>query len=576
MASKTNSDAILRKQKSLYRTAQEMPAGKRFTRLHGILKWEAWLYAAANHVLANKGASTPGVDGVTKKQFRNNLDKEIAILLKEIKTGNYHPLPVRRTYIPKPGSNKKRPLGIPTLRDRVMQKAVQMILDPIYEAKFEDCSYGFRPNRNCMDAVRDVFIMGRHPVRYDWVIEGDIRDCFGTIDHKILMQTLREKIGDQKLLIIIHRMLKAGVMEDLQYSPTETGTPQGGIVSPLLANVYLHRLDRWFADQYHRFSSSQKSRRYKKGLPNCRLIRYADDWVVMVKGTQAQAETIRDEIAKFIAEDLKMELNKEKTLITHLAQGFDFLGFHFQQAKRAKDGETGLYIFPNKKAINHYRERIKELTQRKLMGTTTPAETIMRINWVVKGWGNYFRFVNSKRTFNYLAWWTWRRLYQYLCKLYPKTGRKKVYQKFQVHSSKSRNKTHHTRNYSTLGAPLEDGWLLLENMAHIPIKRYWRKFRHIYPIYDDRYEELPWDKMHLDSYDQETPKSSDPQWTLGKLEALLRDHDTCTECGSHQHLIVHHIIPRKNWPKGKPGLHSLDNLVTLCLLCHSKKHKHRT
>jgi len=575
LVSATQRDAVLRKQKSLYRAAQSMSDGERFKRLFDLLKWEPWLQVAAVHVLSNKGANTPGVDGVAKKKFQANLEAELASLIGEIKAGAYHPKPVKRIYIPKPGSKKQRPLGIPTLRDRVMQKAVQMILDPIYEPAFEDCSYGFRPNRCCMDAIFDVTVMGRHNIGYEWVIEGDIRDCFGTIDHKILMSTLKERICDQKLLTILHRMLKAGVLEDLQYSATEIGTPQGGIVSPLLANIYLDRFDRWFANQYHRFSEKQRYRRLQKGLPNCRLIRYADDWVVMVKGTEEQAQTIRKEIGSFIASDLKMELSLEKTLITHISQGFDFLGCHFRMADRPKDGGKGLYVFPNKKAVQAYKQKIRELTQRNLKGATTLTETIIRINWVVIGWGNYFRYVNSKRTYSYLALWTWRRLFQYICKLHPKTGRKKVYQKYQVHSSKSRKKAHHVRNFSTLGVPLEKDWLLLENMAHIHIQRYRKPIRHILPPYDDGYSEPPESVKYLESLRLEVPRSSDPEWSIARLEALHRKGEVCTDCGSTTNLEVHHEVRQKDWPKGKPGLHDLENLVVLCSQCHDKRHMRR-
>jgi RNA-directed DNA polymerase len=566
-------EAVLRKQKSLYRAAREMPEGERFKRLFGILKWEPWLRQAARQVLSNRGSKTPGIDGVTKRQFRTKIDAELGALIAEIKTGTYKPMPVKRIYIPKPGKEEKRPLGIPTIRDRIIQKAVQMILDPIYEAKFEGCSYGFRPNRNCMDAVWDIFLHCRQQTGYEWIIEGDIRDCFGTISHRVLMKALRERIADKRLLNTIDLMLKAGVIENLRHFQTKVGTPQGNIVSPLLANVVLNQFDRWFANRWHQFSPGQRARRYQKGLPTARLIRYADDWVIVVRGTQLDAETIREDVAKFIATDLHMELNHEKTVVTHIAHDFDFLGFHFRQARRAKDGGLGLYIFPNKKAIQSYKEKIRSLTQRNLIGAVSVDETIARINWVVRGWGNYFRYVNSKRTYSYLSWWTWKRLYQYLCKKHPKIGRKKVYQKYMVPVSKARQQYLQRRKGRSLGVPLGDGWLVLDRMDYIRIQRYKRSIRNIPPPYDAMYTEPGRELSHLNSFDVNINfRAKEPEWRLSRLEALKRDGHRCVICGSTENLNVHHRIPREIWPSGKPGVHAPENLETRCYNCHQDTH----
>jgi RNA-directed DNA polymerase len=570
-------DAVARKQRSIYRASLEMSPDERFSRLYDVLKWEKWLRAAAEHVLRSRGSRTAGVDRVTVQEFRGDLEHYLAELLVELREGTYRPMPVKRVYIPK-GKGRLRPLGIPTLKDRVVQKAVQMILDPIYEALFEDCSHGFRAHRCTMDAMQDARNYLRQQSKYEWVIEGDIRDCFGSIEHKVLLRLLRRRIADKRLLTLITRMLKAGVLEELVYQKTEQGTPQGGIVSPLLANVVLHEFDRWFAARFHHMRPTERARRFKQGVPSCHLIRYADDFIIAVRGTETQAHAIKDEVAQFLSRELHLELNEEKTLVTHIGQGIDFLGFHLRQATRAKDGGKGLYIFPNKKAIVAYKSKVRALTHRQNVGLRPLEETILRINWVVRGWGNYFRYVNSKRTFDYLEDWTWHRVFNMLCQRHPKVGRKKVYQLYTTPNSEALLERHRKGRYRTIGVPVPgtDKRLLVEKMDAIAIRRYVRR-KTGSSSYADTGIRLPWNPEVESIWEVRTdilPK--DPMYEAIREDVLRRDKNRCCLCGSTIELEVHHRVARAEWARGGRGegrVNTLENLTTLCHQCHRAQHQ---
>ena len=317
---------VQRIQAMLYAKASNEPE-TRFKRLYKYLTRPEWVEAAIDRVLRNRGSRTAGIDGKTRSAYldedkRAELAKSIS---DELETQMYSPQPVRRVYIPKP-NGKKRPLGIPTIKDRVVQEMVRMLIEPIFEATFLPCSYGFRPNRCTWDALAEAYQFLLPHCHYYIVIEGDIENCFGTINHGVLMRQLRRRVLDKRLLTLIWKMLRAGMMEDLQYAETTEGTPQGGLVSPLLANVYLHRLDEWLHQRFHAISGHERRKRQQEGRTGfARYIRYADDFIVMMRAGE-KAEGLKRELADFIRRELKMTLSEEKTTIVHASQGFDFLG----------------------------------------------------------------------------------------------------------------------------------------------------------------------------------------------------------------------------------------------------------
>jgi RNA-directed DNA polymerase len=269
-------------QRKLSQWATDDPT-KRFVDLYSLLCNEAWLRVAAHETLRNRGSETAGIDMMTKSNFRGDYDGNINRLKERLKARTFEPTPVRRVYIPKPNSEKRRPLGIPTLLDRMVQNALRMILEPIWEADFSHNSYGFRPNRSTYDAI--AYIGNRltgNGSSYQWVIEGDIASYFDTIPHRRLIKAVKKRVADRDIRELLWKFLRAGVMHRGEVQETLTGTPQGGIVSPLLANIYLHQLDRYMESNYLNLSLHERTKRRKQGKSNFLYVRYAD-------GTPVQA-----------------------------------------------------------------------------------------------------------------------------------------------------------------------------------------------------------------------------------------------------------------------------------------------
>src|SRR5262249_45132043 len=246
-------------------------------------------------------------------------------LQESLRSETFETCPVRRVNIPK-SNGKVRPLGIPSIADRVVQEAVRMVLEPICEADFRQNSFGFRPNRRTMDAIRYILWSATERKKFFWVVKGDIPSYFDTICHRRLMELLRRRVRDGKLLDLVWKFLGGGVVEGKLFKDTTVGTPQGGIASPLLANVYLHELDKHM-EKYTALTLNEKAERRKAGLANFVYVRYADDFVVLCNGSRSAAEAIREELHQFLHDRLRLTLSMEKTKVTHANDGFDFLGF---------------------------------------------------------------------------------------------------------------------------------------------------------------------------------------------------------------------------------------------------------
>jgi RNA-directed DNA polymerase len=371
-----------------------------------------------------------------------------------LKDGSFTALPVKQAVIPKK-NGKVRYLGIPTLRDRVAQMALNLILEPIFEVDFYPSSYGYRPGRRAQDAIAEIHRFTSKPSNYEWVVEGDITACFDNVDHHVLMDLVAERIKDRKVLRLVSVFLRAGVVERHGgFAETLTGTPQGGVASPLLANIYLSALDRHFSRIWDSEMTPgwRKQQRRRRGLPNFRLVRYADDFVVLVHGTKSQAEALKEEIGQLLASRLKMTLSVDKTHITHIDDGFVFLGFHIQ-AKTRGDRRRIVLTIPAKPALASVMRKIKKLTAQ---GTTSLslAEVLWTVNPVLRGWAAYFRYGASKKTFSYLGWYAWWRMILWIRRKHPKLTWKQL-----------------RRRYYGADRITEDG-LVLYNPAKMPVKRY--------------------------------------------------------------------------------------------------------
>ena len=328
-------------------------------------------------VRKNRGAA--GVDKQSVQMFEANLEQNLEALMRELKKGTFQAKPLRRVYIPKgPRSRKMRPLGIPLVRDRVAQEVLRRLLEPIFEPMFHNSSFGFRPNRNCHMAIEGA--LERHQQGYLHVLDADIKGFFDNIPHQVIMNLVAEEVADGNILKLIQRFLTAGVMEDGVFKPTTVGTPQGGVISPLLANIVLNKLD------WH--------------LEHCRyrFVRYADDFVVITQSRQQSQEALA--AVKYAVEELLgLQLSPEKTHFSTYGKGYEFLGFFISsRSRRMRD-----------KSVKKFKEKVRELTQRHC---NLDAEAVMKLNRVIRGTANYFAttFSTSRWVFQKLDSWIRMRL----------------------------------------------------------------------------------------------------------------------------------------------------------------------
>jgi len=338
------------------------------------------LLLAWEKVRANRGAG--GVDGQSTRQFEAHLVNNLQELHRVLKEGKYQPLPVRRVYIPK-ADGSERPLGIPAVRDRVVQQAVLQVLQPHFESLFEDCSYGFRPARSAHQAIARIEALRDRG--YGHVVEVDLKSFFDTLDHELLVSRVAEEIADGKILGLIRGWLVAGVLEEGAVRTQVAGTPQGGVISPLLANIYLHAFDR-----------EMTGRGYQ-------VVRYADDLVVLCK-SKKKAQRALEVIDRILTEELKLTLHPEKTRLTSFEEGFEFLGFRLY----------GRFKKPRKKALVSFKDKVRHLTRRQ---QPKPIDKVIAaLNPVIRGWGNYFKSGNWRSEARDLDGWIRQRLRMFIRK----------------------------------------------------------------------------------------------------------------------------------------------------------------
>ena len=402
---------VLEIQTKLHRWAKDAP-NRRFDDLYNLVYDPAVLVVAWSRVRTNRGARSAGVDRVEPRSIASPLERFLPLLRDELKARRFTPLPVRERYIPK-ADGKRRRLGIATARDRTVQAALKLLLEPIFETDFAPFSYGFRPNRRAQDAIAEVHNFATNS--YEWVLEADITACFDEISHPALLDRVRRRIGDKRVLTLVKAFLKAGILsEDGVNRDPRSGTPQGGILSPLLANIALSVLDDHFAEAWASFGRNPQVRQKRrlKGLPTYRLVRYADDFVVLVAGTRTDAEKLRAEVAAVLS-PMGLRLSDEKTRVCHIDEGFDFLGWRIQrQIRRGTKDRRSVYTWPSKKALASVKARVRTITRQ---GTNHPlAHLLGQLNIVLRGWTNYFRHGASSETFGYLHQFTWRRVIRWL------------------------------------------------------------------------------------------------------------------------------------------------------------------
>lgn len=451
-APRSDKDWLLNVQRKLYARSWNDLAYV-FRELWGLVTDERNLRIAVARVARNRGRRTAGVDGITVKQLvRKGIDAFVVHARAELRSGAYRPSPVRRVHIPKIGQpGKFRALGIPTVMDRVVQAALKNILEPVFEADFYPTSYGFRPGKCAHGALEHLRLLMRpaevgpeaqRRLPYQWAIEGDIKACFDNIDHHALMIRFRRRIGDPKVNRLVLAFLKAGVMSEQQFTRSEAGTPQGGILSPLLANIALSVLD----ERYSRWAWPRRvlnpnlgtwmptlydeKRIRKRGSANrnndlrngrCEIafpIRYADDFIILI-GAQPGPEQFerarehalkeKEEIAALLKQQLGLELSESKTLVTPVTEPMRFLGHHVRVRRHPSRGVMVISTLIPRDVSHRLRERIKEIFRRHTIDDTL-AGRLLELNPLLKGWGNYYRHAwGAKKVFeaiDHYVWWT--------------------------------------------------------------------------------------------------------------------------------------------------------------------------
>jgi group II intron reverse transcriptase/maturase len=361
------------------------------------------LVRAWERVKKNKGSG--GIDGVTIERFEANRDHYLDVLHEQLRSGRYRPRPVRRVEIDKPGSTAKRPLGIPTVMDRVCQQALVQVLAPIFEPTFAAASFGYRPGRSAHMAMRRVW--SQLQAGGAWIVDADLEDFFGSLPHERLIDRIAERVADGKVLSLIRSMLTAGVLRDGTVERTIAGTPQGGVASPLLSNIYLNVFDQAMA---------------KAGVA---LTRYADDWVAVCR-SRAEAERALASARAVLEGELGLRLHPQKTRVVHISQGFEFLGYKLGRGKglRYRTGGPGLYAYPRQRSIERFKDKVRAATNRR--NPKTLEGLLDELNPIVRGWGMYYRRAHVRRLFHRLDGWIVMRIWSWRYKRWRNAGWKRL------------------------------------------------------------------------------------------------------------------------------------------------------
>lgn len=595
---------VVRELGHLTQLAQQYPE-KRFDRLYRLLRQPALLALAKAKIESNQGANTPGVDG---QVMANMTTEAIGKLSQELAAGTYQPQPVRRTYIPKRRSHTLRPLGIPASRDKVVQAGMALILEALYEPLFRDCSHGFRPGRSTITALRSVATAYRAGAT--WIMEGDLADCFGSLPHGVILNCLRKRIKDERFIDLIRRMLQAGVMEQGRYQPTHSGAPQGGVASPILANVVLHELDRWMETQFEANPPAQTYqalnarrnpqyarlsyritdlRRYldgKRPIPKGRsktdlrqelretvkarrLVpcyrprqaiyyqRYADDFlVIFCQRPKSEAQQAKQLMAEWLKDTLGLTLNLDKTLITHWRTRLRFLGYELQGRASAK-GTHWLHLGVPADAMRAVVAKIKQATA---YPQAPEYDVFVNVSAVARGWTNYYRFAhNSNQVAGRLMTVVFWRVAHYLGKRHRQSLRK-VMQRHYARDPRTGCKALFVRKPGS---------------------------QHPYFLWHKRPQRLP-----LIAAEAVTTPDAKPylntQWATGhsltqRMEAKAATNGTCQGCGRRDVLLFLHHPNRLRDAKrvqagygnvARSGMEQQGKL--LCRACHMQHHHGHT
>ena len=496
------------------------------------------LLAVRKATQENKGRKTAGVDKVLVKTPR----KRGQMVDDLINNQDWKPKPVRRVYIPK-SNGKQRPLGIPTIRDRCLQAIVKNALEPCWEAQFEGISYGFRPGRSPHDAIGKIYCAVRPNKKKKWVVDADIKGCFDNINHERLLITIGNFPGRR----IIREWLKAGYVDNNTFYPQETGTPQGGLISPLLANIALHGMEEVLGVKYNSYSSIGKRI----------VVRYADDFVILCE-TKEDAEQAKDVTNEWL-QHRGLELSSEKTKIVHITEGFDFLGFNIRQYKdkRTKTGYK-LLIKPSKKFLQKTRNDLREIFLEH--SGKTVGNLIRKINPVIRGKANYIKTVVSSKAFESLDNHLFRRQARFVNRTHPNKNKKWKKDKY----------------WGRLNLRRKDNWVFGDKQSGgYMLKFSWTKIERHVLVKGRSSPDDPSLNEYWEKRGKKSQKSEAAKWNAKQEQVAYKQDYQCPVCKqtlfNNEELHLHHIIPRSEGGKDVPN-----NLVWTHLFCHHKVHHQKT
>lgn len=595
-----NENELRKLQDDLFQRTKEASEKNELSRFKGLLEYitaETTILTAIHNIKSNKGSQTPGSDG--RKMRENILEQNYTDIIPQIqnKIRQYQPEPVKRAMIPKPGKEEKRPLGIPTITDRIIQECVRMIIEPILEAQFFKHSYGFRPMRDAHMAIARTSDI-THLTGYHWIIEGDISKFFDTVNHtKLIKKLWHMGIRDQRVLMIIKAMLKAGIMDELKENPL--GTPQGGIISPLLANAYLDTFDQWIIREweeketrYNYVTNDKKIRAMKKNtkLKPAYLVRYADDWV-LITSTKSNAEKWKKRIKKYLDINLKLTLSDEKTKITNIKEKpIHFLGFNIKKSKgKSRTGYiTNIRPNPEKlkekvKKIQSETKKIKKINPNNKRGKEKLINEINRVNSIIRGVINYYEAatwvnVDMKKYADNLKYTAFKTLKPYGGKWIP--------------ANEVNNLPNTHKNYKTKIPTItyEDKIIGITSLNFCKWKRADLKKPAETPytdegrkLYQKRRGKAPIEKRADELFTTEyseivTKYQSNTKYNmeyyLNRPYAFNRDKGKCRVCGTALYkgnFHTHHIKPKLNMNK----VNRVNNLASVCIQCHKGIHNNK-
>jgi RNA-directed DNA polymerase len=480
----------------------------------------------------NAGKNTPGVDKLVIKTpaARGKMVDALA------RYCLWKAKPAKRVYIPK-ANNKLRPLGIPVVVDRCLQAMVKNALEPAWEARFEGSSYGFRPGRSCHDAIEKIYGLARPNKTKKWILDADIRGAFDNISHDYLLKAIGPVPGRE----LIKQWLKAGYIEQEMFHATERGTPQGGVASPLLANIALHGMEEAIGVKYD----------YRGQLiGNRAVVRYADDFVCFCE-TREDAERVEGILTEWLKER-GLTLSEEKTRIVHLTEGFDFLGFNIRHYPAPQTSRTGwkLLIKPSKEAVRDVQKKLKDQWD-KAQGSNVPS-VLAKLNPIIRGWANYFRTAVAKEIFSGLDRWMFYKVDRYTRRMHPKKSTDWRHRKYWGRFQLDRLDPWVFGDKQTGGHLLKFSWFPIER--HVLVKG----------------TASP-DDPRLQDYWTKRQAAKTKDLTFSKQKLAKRQQGRCPECGetlfNEEELQVHHLLARS-----QGGKNSYSNLALVHLLCHQQIH----